>query len=444
MNKGAHLKKSLRILILPMLLLALFNIQSAYAKENEPPKPVNVYFFWGDGCPHCAAEKPFLESLVEQNPQIKLHTYEIYYVEKNRELLMEFGTALEFEPQGVPTTIIGRQYWVGFRDEYKTEIEAAIRACMQDHCEFDPGQVILGEDSDQVQKPSEHLINIPLFGVIDLGNQSLIISTAVIGFVDGFNPCSLWVLSVLLAIALHSGSRTKTLIVGLTFLLTTTLVYSLFITGVFTILSYVGYLKWIQVLVAAIALIFGFVNLKDYFWYKEGVSFTISDKHKPKIYQNMRSTVVNPRSTWGLIGSTVVLAVGVSLIEFACTAGFPVIWSNLIASSNIGAGIYILLLAIYMLIYLLDELVFFGMAVVSMRASRLEEKHGRLLKLISAVVMLALGVVMLVKPELMNRIDTSLVVFGMALALTFLVLLIHQKLLPGFGIYIGTGLKRQK
>ncbi|NPV41753.1 MAG: glutaredoxin family protein [Anaerolineae bacterium] len=438
------MKKSYLLFILPLLLLALFNIQNAYARENDPPMPVNVYFFWGDGCPHCAAEKPFLESLVEQYPQVKLHAYEIYYVEKNRELFKEFGTALDFEPQGVPTTIIGRQYWVGFREEYKTEIEAAIRACMQDHCEFDPGQVVLREDSDQVQKPSAYLINIPLIGVIDLGNQSLMISSAIIGFVDGFNPCSLWVLSVLLAITLHSGSRSKTLIVGLTFLLTTMLVYSLFITGVFTILSYVGYLKWIQALVAAIALIFGFVNLKDYFWYKEGVSFTISDKHKPKIYQNMRSTVANQRSTWGLIGSTVVLAIGVSLIEFACTAGFPVIWSNLVSSSNISAGFYILLLAVYMLIYLLDELVFFGMAVVSMKASRLEEKHGRLLKLISGVVMLVLGVVMLGQPELMNRMDTSLVVFGIALALSFLVLLIHQKLLPGFGIYIGTGLKKKQ
>ena len=142
-------------------------------------------------------------------------------------------------------------------------------------------------------------------------------------------------LSVLLALTLTSGSRTKIITVGLTFLLVTTLVYSLFILGVFTLFSYIGYLKWIQVLVALLAIGFGLVNMKDYFWYKEGVSFTISDKHKSKLYKNMRSTWYTPRSLIGLISTTAVLAVGVSLIEFSCTAGFPVIWSNIMIANKV-------------------------------------------------------------------------------------------------------------
>ncbi len=186
------------------------------------------------------------------------------------------------------------------------------------------------------------------------------------------------------------------------------------------------------------------MNIKDYFWYKEGVSFTISDKHKPKIYQNMRSTVVTPRSIIGLIGSTAVLAVGVSLVEFACTAGFPVIWSNLMIANNVSTWTFIGLLGLYMLIYLLDELAVFGVAVVSMKASKLEEKHGRILKLVSGTIIFALGVVMLINPELMNHLNTSLLVFAAALALTWAIYIIHQRLLPRFGIYIGTGFKKPK
>ena len=425
---------------MPVLLIALFTPKVVQAQAIEPPKPVNIYFFWGDGCPHCAAEKPFLESLLEADPQVELHAYEIYYQEENRRLFQEFGDALGFEPQAVPTTIVGGQYWVGFREEYKAEIEAAIADCRREPCEFDPGKAVLNVVSEaEDQKPSETLMTIPLVGEIDLESRSLLFSTAVIGFVDGFNPCSLWVLSVLLAVALHSGSRAKTMIVGLTFLLTTTLVYSLFITGVFTILSYVGYLKWIQTLLAVIALVFGAVNLKDYFWYKEGVSFTISDKNKPKIFKNMRNTLLTSRSTLGLIGSTILLAIGVSLIEFACTAGFPVIWSSLVSSQNVAAGMFIFLLAIYMFIYLIDELFFFGVAVVSMKASRIEEKHGRFLKLISGILIFALGLVMLVEPEWMNQIGTSLLVFALALVVSFLVYILHKKVLPKFGINIGTG-----
>jgi uncharacterized membrane protein HdeD (DUF308 family) len=97
-----------------------------------------------------------------------------------------------------------------------------------------------------------------------------------------------------------------------------------------------------------------------------------------------------------------------------------------------------------MLIYLLDELAIFGAAVVTMKASKVEEKHGRVLKLISGMVILALGVVMLVNPEWMNHLNTSLLVFAFALALTWAVYIIHQRILPRFGVYIGSGFKRPK
>jgi len=312
-------------------------------------------------------------------------------------------------------------------------------------CEIDVGEIVgsQGEIIQQVTKP-ENAISIPIIGQIDLDKQSLALSTAIIGFVDGFNPCSLWVLSILLALTLHSGSRTKILVVGLTFLLVTTIVYGLFIAGVFTLLSYIGYLKWIQIGIAVVASIFGIVNIKDYFWYKEGVSFTISEKHKPKMYQNMRSAVVNPRTILGLIGSSTALAVGVSFIEFSCTAGFPVIWSNLMVANDVNTTNFILLLALYMLIYLIDELVIFAVAVITMRVSRIEEKHGRLLKLASGVVMSILGLVMIINPAIMNNLNNSLLVFLSALLLTWLMYIFHQKVLPKQGIYIGTGFRKPK
>jgi len=196
--------------------------------------------------------------------------------------------------------------------------------------------------------------------------------------------------------------------------------------------------------VAFVAIAFGMINIKDYFWYKEGVSFTISDRHKPKIYQNMRSAVVTPRSILGLITSTAVLAVGVSLISFACTAGFPVIWSNLMVANNVGSWTFVMLLGLYMLIYLMDELAVFGAAVVTMKASKVEEKHGRVLKLVSGMIIFILGVVMLINPNLMNQINTSLLVFTFALALTWALYIIHQRILPRFGVYIGSGFQRPK
>ncbi|MDP2966753.1 MAG: hypothetical protein Q8N39_12080 [Pelolinea sp.] len=435
--------------LFPILLLALFFVllwpSSALANPNRAGGEVTIYFFWGDGCPHCAEEEPFLESLAQKYPQVKIQKYEVWYDKANQEILKKVADVMGFDPKGVPVTIIGEKYWVGYREEYNAELEAAVKGCVANTCKSVIDTELLSNPAtSEIQKNSGQVITLPFIGEADLGKQSLAVSTLIIGFVDGFNPCSLWIISVLLALTLTSGSRTKVITVGLTYLLVTTLVYSLFILGVFTLFSYIGYLRWIQIIVALIAILFGVVNMKDYFWYKEGISFTISDKHKPKLYQNMRSTVVTPRSLFGLIGTTAVMAAGVSLIEFSCTAGFPVIWSNIMIANKVGVLYFALLLGLYMLIYLLDEIGVVVAASITMKATRMEEKHGRLLKLISGVIMLALGIVMAINPAWMNNLSTSLVVFAIALALTWLIYFVHQKILPGMGIYIGSGFKETK
>jgi len=150
------------------------------------------------------------------------------------------------------------------------------------------------------------------------------------------------------------------------------------------------------------------------------------------------------QSFWGLVGGTIVLAAGVSLVEFSCTAGFPVLWSNLLVSQSVAPALFVVLLLVYLLIYQLDELGIFLIAVFSMRASRLEEKQGRILKLVGGILMLTLAGVMLIKPSLMNELSSSLMIFGVAFGITTLVLLIHRLILPKLGIYVGSELRSSK
>ena len=276
----------------------------------------------------------------------------------------------------------------------------------------------------------EFSIDLPLIGRINLADQSLLLSTILISFVDGFNPCSIWVLSMLLAITLNTRSRKKVLIIGLVFIFVTAFVYALFIGGLFTVFTFVDHLGWIQLIVALFALIFALVNIKDYFWYKEGVSFTISDKQKPGIYKGIRKIMSAEENIWGLISATVVLAAGVSLVEFSCTAGFPVIWTNLLATHKVGGLAFLAFLLVYMLVYQLDELAIFFTAVFTLRKSKMEEKYGRILKLLGGMLMLALAVVMLIDPTLMNNIGSSLLVFGAAFGATGLILLVHRIIIP--------------
>jgi hypothetical protein len=267
------------------------------------------------------------------------------------------------------------------------------------------------------------------------------VSTALIAFVDGFNPCSLWVLSILLALSLHTGSRQKVFLVGMVFITVTAAVYALFIAGLFTMFTVVSFLGWIQGAVALVALFFALVNIKDYFWYKQGLSFTIADEKKPVIYRGIRRVLDASDSLWGLFGATVVLAAGVSLVEFSCTAGFPVLWTNLLIGQEATTLTFVLLLLLYMAIYQLDELGIFTVAVVTLKANRLEETQGRVLKLVGGMLMLTLAVVMLVEPTLMGEFSTSLLVFAVAFVASGVVLWVHRSVLPHFGVYLGSRLQ---
>lgn len=417
---------------------------------NQPANPAIIYFFWGDGCPHCAEEKLFLERL-QQQYSVEVRAYEVWYVPENQALFFKIARAHGFEPSAVPTTLLGKRYWSGYNKQISQEIEAAVKECLVSGCP-DAGAGIITPaqptpslaltppaiTATPVSDPSAAVFDIPLVGAVNLASQSLLVSTALIALVDGFNPCSLWVLSILLALTLHTGSRKKVLIIGFVFLTVTSLVYVLFIAGLFTLFTFISFLGWIQVGVALVALFFAAVNIKDYFWYKEGISFTIDDAQKPGIYKRMRNVLNAGDSLVALVSATVVMSAGVSLVEFACTAGFPVLWTNLLAAHKVAPLAFGLLLALYMLIYQIDELGIFLAAVFTLKASRLEEKHGRILKLIGGTLMLTLAIVMVVKPALMNNLGNSLLIFGVAFGAAALVLVVHRYILPRWGIVIGT------
>ncbi len=532
------------------LLVGFIVFTSPVKAQNK----TTIYFFWGEGCPHCAEEKTFLDQMEQEYSDLEVKSYEAWNNKQNSELFQKMAAAYGIEARGVPATFIGdHQPIVGFSDNMADDLEEQIVSCLDEGC-IDPGEKIadsqksslpgsqanvvcihffyqddcnqcrnvndlladlekeyqvdinrynVDEEKELYQqfketyglagaahpiifigeryligdeainnylereiilcqrndcqcpveeirgytpglpkkgdaKPEkEYQINVPILGQVNISQMSLPVMTALISFVDGFNPCSLWLITFLLGIVIHTGSRKKIVLVGLTFLLVTSFIYALFMVGLLKVFTYIGYLTWIKVVVALVALIFALVNIKDYFWYKKGISFTISDRFKPKIFSQIRN-IMSKESNLGMIIGTIILAIGVALVELPCTAGFPVIWTSILADRNIVGNTFYGLLIIYILVYLLDELIVFGSIALTLRASAFEEKHGRALKLIGGMIMLSLAVTLLTKPELMESITGTLVVFGTALGLSFLILIVHRKFLPNLGVEVGT------
>lgn len=428
---------------LPLLIAVAFPSGPAAGAElraEEPGAGPTLYVFMSETCPVCQAQKPFLASLQREHPGLEIVQMEVMTTGEHRDLLRAMAAAHDVRPGSVPMVFLGGRVWTGDSRQIRAEMSAQVAACLEHGCPdarelIEPGP----ERTDRVHDEADALIDMPLLGKVNLSVQPLLLSTSLIAFVDGFNPCSIWVLTMLLVLVLHSGSRRRVMLVGLTFLVTTALIYGMFIAGVFSVLAFAAYLPWIYWVVALFALTFGLVNVKDYFWYQRGVSFTIDDRHKPGMFKSFRDLMSNGRSPLALMGATFLMAAGIALIELPCTAGFPVIWSGLVRAHDVSWLEFMLLLSVYLLIYLLIELVIFTIAVVKLRIDRFQESQGRMLKLIGGVIMVALAVVLIAAPEMMSQVGPALGVFVFAFALTGLIVLAHRYLLPRMGIRIGDG-----
>lgn len=394
----------------------------ALPKRATLDPDADLVVFWGDGCPNCDAQEVWLAQVEQQHPDLNIVRYEVWFNEANKELFESEAQRLGFDAVGVPTTIASERVWIGWSPQIEQDMSGAV--AVMERGEVPRGGVFgtseagscVQDDAMCGTQDSGLTINAPVFGEITLNADSLLVSTIIIGFVDGVNPCSLWVLSVLLAIVLRTRSRRRVLAIGTTFLAVTTIMYALYMAAMYSALAVVGFMGWIQIVVALVAATFGVVSVKDYFAFGKGLSFTIRDKDKPGIYQRMRKAA-NTKALIPALGATVVLAVGVSLLETPCTAGFPVLWTGMLHANGVGAAETVGLFVAYMVPFLLDELIIFGLAVATMRAAKFQEKHGELLKLFAGVTMLALAAVMLINPALMENPLLALGLFAAAFAL---------------------------
>ncbi len=381
-------------------MVSLFSI-SVYAQKdnaaNSVTNNVTIYFFWSKGCPHCAAEKTFLKKLEDKYPKLKIESYEISEsgsVERFLEIAKVYGA----NTQWVPATFICDTYTVGFDDEkgIGKEIEDKVKNCLKHGC---TDLYKLGEQ-EKCDLDKKNIVNIPFLGERDLTEIGLPLLTVVLGLLDSFNPCAIWVLCFLLTLLLYTRSRTKMLVVGLTFVLTSGIIYFLFMAAWLNFFLMIGFVTFLRILVAIIAIIAGIINIKDFFFFKAGISLTIPEKLKFKLSGNIRK-LIRKETFLAIILGTIILAFLSNSFELICTFGFPAIYTRALTLHALPPLTYYFYLALYNIIYILPLLVITGIAILTMSAHKFTEKQGKVLKLISGLLMLLLGLIMLIKPTLL-------------------------------------------
>ncbi|MBW3016947.1 cytochrome c biogenesis protein [Candidatus Woesearchaeota archaeon] len=362
-----------------MALLALLILPVAYAQST-----VELYDFYGQGCPHCAKLKIFLEDMKEKYPSLVVVEKEVYFNQENRELFQEMSDAYGTKIQGVPTVFIDKKVFVGFSDAIGTEIENEIKRCAEEGCasplEVNESIQII-DDSSPTDDP----------GKTKLKDQITIGAVIGAAAVDAINPCAFAVLIILMAAILATKHKKRALFAGLAFSASVFISYYLMGVGLYSAIQVAGMTHWFYAVVAVLAIIVGLFNLKDYFWYGKWFVMEVPMTWRPKMKALLRSVTSVPGAF--MIGFVV------SLFLLPCTSGPYIVILGLLAKAA-ERGYALLLLLLYNFIFVLPMLIitfaiYFGFTTTE-QAEEWRTKKLKVLHLIAGIIILLLGIGMLI------------------------------------------------
>lgn len=363
---------------------------------------IPLYFFWGEGCSRCEEEKVFLKKLQEKYPNITVYRFEVWKNRENRKFLEEVSRRMQIEVSGFPVTIIGRKYFVGFLNEETTgrDIEKAILEYRDGEDRI--GKILKGNGEVKYEKGKysvPDVIKLPLFGNIEVKNISLPILTVIFGLVDGFNPCAMWALMMLISFLIGIRERRKIFLLGGIFIFVSAVVYFMFMVAWLNFLFFFSYIQCIRIIIAFVAILGGIFYIREFFKNKGGECLVTSKKYKRYIAEKLSFFASN--RLWLAIFGITVLAFLVNVIELICSAGLPVVYLQVLSMSSLSTLQYYLYLLLYIFFFMLDDLFIFLIAIFSLEMVKMTAKYSRYSHLVGGVVLIGIGMVLIIKPELL-------------------------------------------
>lgn len=372
------------LLIIPTSTLALSKDYNDYVgkyyniKNNEK---VNIYLFYSKICPHCQKEEKYFETLKEKyQDKINIYTYEVTENKTNNEIMKSLKKELKENSQGVPFTIIGSKTFLGYDESLNERIENTIESYLDENTKTD------------------NTYTIPILGKIEAKNASIILIAIILGFIDGFNPCAMWILLLLINMCISIKDKKKMLIVCLTFIITSGIIYFLSMLGIGFILDLTT-ISYIRNIIAILAIILGIYNLYTYLKTRKQTGCHVVKKEKRKTIITKINNILNNKNTLLMFGGTIILATSVSLVEMACSLGFPTIFLELLSINNIHSFLKVTYLLIYILFYLIDDIVVLFLSIKAFETKGISTKYNKYVHLIGGLIMILMGVLLIFKPE---------------------------------------------
>jgi glutaredoxin len=340
-----------------------------------------IILFHREGCPHCERAHAFLDDLQRENPKLVIVRLDVERDPQARSRFFELSEQNSITRPGVPAFLICDQFTVGF-DRPETTGEM-IRMQLG-------GSVSAAEQFDELARSR--------FSGLSVESLGLPLFTIVIGLVDGFNPCAMWVLTFLLSVLVGIGNRRKMVLIAGTFVLVSGLMYFAFMAAWLNAFLLVGYSRPLQVILGGLAALIGMVHIKDFFAFKRGITFSIPEGAKPTLFVRMRRVVTAEKVGASVLG-VALLAILVNVVELLCTAGLPAVFTQILTLRDLSTLEYYGYLVLYNVAYVFDDALMVAAAVFTLARWRMQERHGRWLKLVSGLVICALGAVLVFAPQ---------------------------------------------
>ena len=417
--------KSITSHLLVVLMLVVSCVASAaesnspvwYGKDSHGQSIVHLYFFWSEKCPHCMDARPDILEIDVNYPWLKLHSYELSKNKENVQIYISMAASFGNDARSVPTFMFCGNLLSGY-DSHQTTGESLrehLEACYQFVRETNPKPTASFDYNSQ--KSDSSSVEIPFIGVLSADDYSLPVLTILIAGMDAFNPCAFFVLLFLLSMMVHSSSRGRMVLIGGIFVFFSGAMYFLFMAAWLNLFVYIGELRLITLIAGSLAVLIALINIKDYFWFKKGISLSISNEKKPALFDRVRH-LLRLESLFTAAVATVFLAIVANSYELLCTAGFPMIYTRILTLSSMSTTSYYFYLLLYNLVYILPLLVIVVLFTIKLGSRKLTRHEGVVLKLLSGVMMLQLGALLIIAPQLLSNIVVALLILLFAIGLT--------------------------
>jgi len=372
-----------RYLIISLIVLGIV-IGFTGQGTSSTGEGFEVHFFHIPGCSHCEEQEPFNEKLESEYPSIRIIEHDAT-TPAGSARLSEMLENLGIEDKPVfPITIFGNQVFGGWESEETTgkAIEEALQQCLAGNCPPPAGE-----------EPGDGIV-LPIIGEIVPADYSLPVLAVILGLVDGFNPCAMWVLVYLISLIATLRDRKRIWLIVGSFVLASGVLYFLFMTAWLNAFLFIGYVRPVTTVIGLVALGGGILQIRGFIETKGAIVCEVTDEESRKKTMTRIQKLVSSPITLGTIAGIIALAFLVNSIEFVCSAAIPAIFTHVLSLASLTTFQYYGYILLYVVVFMLDDLIIFGSAAIAMTSS-LGDRYAKYFRPVGATILIILGALLL-------------------------------------------------